>query len=285
MSNHHTSSPSLYASTLFVVATPIGNLADLSPRAAEILSAVDVIYAEDTRQTQKLLTHLGVKKRLIALHKHNEAKQKNIIAEQLQLGHSIALVSDAGTPLIADPGYVVVEHLHAKGLSVRTIPGCSSVIAALSVSGLPSDHFEFAGFVPAKPTQRQAYFQRYRYAKMTTVFFETPHRIVACLQDCVTVFGDTRQMFLGRELTKQFETTKRLPLGELLDFVQSDANQQRGEFVLILAPSEETEPEAWQTLANTLVEEGVSTKTAAKIVSELTNVGKKQAYQYLIERD
>lgn len=267
---------------LYVVATPIGNMGDMTARAIEILRTVELIYAEDTRQTHKLLQHFSIKNTVYQLHKHNEATQKHDIANQLDTGQSVAIVSDAGTPLIADPGYVVLAHLRKLEHRIFVVPGCSSVIAGLSISGLPCERFQFAGFIPSKSAQRQTFLSHYLHADQTTVFFETPHRIKACLDDCLTIFGLERQLFIGRELTKQFEDTALLPLAEAPTWIAAHDKRQKGEFMLALAPAQTTAEQDWQQLVRLMVAQGISTKTVASIVSNYTNEAKKSVYQFAL---
>ncbi len=268
--------------TLYIVATPIGNMGDISARAIDTLTAVDLIYAEDTRQTHKLLQHFGIKNTVYQLHKHNEAAQKHDIATQLAAGKSVAIVSDAGTPLIADPGYVTVAHLRALGYRILVIPGCSAVIAGLSISGLPTERFQFAGFIPSKPKQRQIFLQHYLYADQTTVFFETPHRIKASLVDFLSVFGETRQLFIGRELTKQFEDTVLLSLAEAPSWLAAHDKRQKGEFMLALAPSNSEAEGDWQQLARLMLAQKLPTKTISAIVADYSGIPKKQVYQFVL---
>ncbi|PIE39940.1 MAG: 16S rRNA (cytidine(1402)-2'-O)-methyltransferase [Gammaproteobacteria bacterium] len=268
--------------SVYVVATPIGNMGDMGARAIETLAAVDCIYAEDTRQTHKLLQHFAIHSTVYQLHKHNEAAQKHAIAKQLDVGKSIAIVSDAGTPLIADPGYVTIAHLRALGHQIFVVPGCSSVVAALSISGLPSDTFQFAGFIPSKPKQRQTFLQHYQHVQQTTVFFETPHRIAACLADCLAIFGSERQLFIGRELSKQFEESTLLPLADATDWLTAHDKRQKGEFVLALAPADTTAEADWQTLARLMVDNGISSKTTATVVSSYTGAAKKTVYAFVL---
>ncbi|PID66501.1 MAG: 16S rRNA (cytidine(1402)-2'-O)-methyltransferase [Gammaproteobacteria bacterium] len=267
---------------LYVVATPIGNLGDISERAVETLTRVDLIYAEDTRQTHKLLQHFGIKNTIYQLHKHNEGGQKTDIARQLDQGKSVAIVSDAGTPLIADPGYVTLAYLRERGYAVKVIPGCSAVIAALSISGLPSDNFQFIGFVPSKAKQRQDFLRQLQYCQQTTVFFETPHRIKDCLADCLHIFGGQRQIFIGRELTKQFEDSVLLPLSQAQTWISADTKRQKGEFVVVLSAGTETPPGDWQALARLLLAENLSTKSIAAVVANYTGENKKAVYQYVV---
>ncbi len=267
---------------LYIVATPIGNMSDISERAIGVLTDVDVIYAEDTRQTHKLLQHFGIKNTIYQLHKHNEARQKIDIAHQLDNGKSVAIVSDAGTPLIADPGYVTLEYLREKGYLVKVVPGCSAVIAALSISGLPSDNFQFVGFAPSKAKQRQDFLKQLQYCPQTTVFFETPHRIKDCLADCLNILGGERKIFIGRELTKQFEDSVLLSLTDAEQWIIAHDKRQKGEFVLILEGSQQTPIANWQKLAQLLLAEGLSTKSIATVVSTYTNENKKLIYQYVL---
>lgn len=267
---------------LYVVATPIGNMGDMTHRAIETLSSVDIIYAEDTRQTHKLLQYFNIKNTVYQLHKHNEASQKIDIAKQLDNGNNVAIVSDAGTPLIADPGYTTLAYLRERDYPIFVIPGCSSVVAALSISGLPSDNFQFVGFAPSKPKQRQDFLHQLQHTQQTTVFFETPHRIVQCLADCADIFDAERQIFIGRELTKQFEDTVLLPVKKAPDWINVHDKRSKGEFVLILAPAETQAESNWQTLAELLKNENLSTKTITSIIVSYTGETKKTVYQYLL---
>lgn len=273
---------SLEPASVYVVATPIGNMGDITARALDTLTDADLIYAEDTRQTHKLLQHFGIQNTVYQLHKHNEAAQKHDIANQLDAGKSVAIVSDAGTPLIADPGYVTLSHLRVLGHHILVVPGASSVIAGLSISGLPSDRFQFAGFIPSKPKQRQAFLQSYQHADQTTVFFETPHRIKACLDDFVGIFDGARQVFIGRELTKQFEDTVLLAVADAPAWLAAHDKREKGEFMLALAPAETVAEHDWQGLARLMVDNGVSTKTVAATVAAYTGEAKKSVYQFAL---
>lgn len=223
---------------LYVVATPIGNLEDISPRARRILAEVDVVLAEDTRHTKRLLNRIGISARLEALHEHNESQRVETLADRVAAGEVLALVSDSGTPLVSDPGYRLVDALRARDLPVYPVPGPSAVIAALSVGGLPTDRFVFEGFLPARAGPRRKRLQELAEETRTLVFFEAPHRVLASLADMVAVFGGQRPGTLARELTKLFETVRRAPLGQLYDWVSGDADQQRGEVVLLVAGAE-----------------------------------------------
>ena len=222
------------AGTLYVVATPIGNLGDLSPRAREVLASVAAICAEDTRHTRQLLSAFGMEKPLVAVHDHNEAEVAWRLVERLKGGESLALVSDAGTPLVSDPGYRLVREVRAAGLAVSPVPGPCAAIAALSVAGIPSDRFCFEGFLPAKGAARRERLQGLASEARTLVFYESGHRIEECLADLVGAFGPDREAVLARELTKLFETV----LGDRLDAIQErvsgDPNQRKGEFVVVV---------------------------------------------------
>ncbi len=273
------------AASLYVVATPIGNMADFTQRAINTLTDVDIIYAEDTRQTNKLLQHFGIRNTVYQLHKHNEARQKVDIVSQLAQGKSIAIVSDAGTPLIADPGYATVAYVREQNYPVYVVPGCSSVVAALSISGLPSDNFQFVGFAPSKAKQRQEFLHQFLHSQQTTVFFETPHRIESCLRDCAELFPPERKLFIGRELTKQFEDSALLNMDEVVNWIRAHEKRAKGEFVLILAPAETQADSDWQTLAQLLKSEHVSTKGITSIITQYCAESKKTVYQYVLSLD
>ena len=226
--------------TLFVVATPIGNLEDLSPRARQTLAEVDLVAAEDTRHTGRLLSHLGVKTRQFALHDHNEQEAAQALIEDLKNGKSVALVSDAGTPLLSDPGYRLVQSAHRSGIPVSPLAGPSSLTAALSVAGLPTDRFCFEGFPPSKRAARQEWFQALASERRTMVFFESVHRIGASLADMVKVFGADRPAFIGRELTKLHEQCVLATLGELTRQINDTSIVTKGEFVIVVGGSQES---------------------------------------------
>jgi len=270
---------------LYIVATPIGNLGDITLRAVETLKKADLIAAEDTRHSQRLMNHLGVSSRLLSLHEHNEREKSQAIIDKVKEGQSIALVSDAGTPLISDPGYFLVKLAQEQGVKVVPIPGVSAVVTALSVSGLPSDRFVFEGFLPAKSGNKQRVLELFKYESRTVIFYESPHRIVDTLEAMLTVFGEDRRLVLARELTKTFETIKGDSLGLLCEWVKSDANQQRGEFVLLLEGATDTPEESVvdqdKMLALLIAE--LPIKKASKIVSEITGANKKDLYQRALE--
>lgn len=269
--------------TLYVVATPIGNLGDITARAIETLSSVDVIAAEDTRHSAKLLRHFGIRTKMVAVHEHNERNQEAWLLEQLRDGKSIALISDAGTPLISDPGYPLVHAALAADIKVVPIPGPSAVVAALSVSGLPSDRFVFEGFLPPRGPARRAVLERLRSEPRSIIFYEAPHRIIESLQDMTEVFGAGREAAVARELTKRFETVRSQSLGELLAWLQRHEEQQQGEFVVLVhgatrtAESTEESAEIGRVLGILLQELPVS--QAAELAARITGAPKNQLYK------
>ncbi len=274
--------------SLYVVATPIGNLDDISARALRILREVALIAAEDTRHSARLLQHFGIQTPLAACHEHNERDQGGRFLARLQAGEDVALISDAGTPLISDPGYHLVRQARAAGFAVVPVPGACALIAALSAAGLPSDRFIFEGFLPAKAAGRRARLEQVREEPRTLIFYEAPHRILECLQDMCEVFGDDRPALLARELTKTFETLQGLPLAELCEWVAADSNQQRGECVVLVAGwqapegEEAVSAEALRVLDLLLSE--MPLKRAAALAAEITGVRKNVLYQVALER-
>lgn len=274
--------------TLYVVATPIGNLDDISARALKILGAVKLIAAEDTRHSVRLLQHFGIQTPLAPCHEHNERDEGSRFIARLLAGDDVALVSDAGTPLISDPGYHLVRQARAAGITVVPVPGACALIAALSAAGLPSDRFMFEGFLPAKAVGRRARLEQVKEESRTLIFYEAPHRILECLQDMQAVFGDERPAVLARELTKTFETLKGLPLAELRAFVESDSNQQRGECVVLVAgwsaPEDDqaVSTQALRVLDLLLAE--MPLKRAAALAAEITGVRKNLLYQAALEK-
>lgn len=240
-------------SALYVVATPIGNLRDISERALDMLRRADVIAAEDTRNSQSLLSHYGIKARLIAVHDHNEQQAAGGVVKLITEGKSVALVTDAGTPAISDPGARVVAAVHAANLKVVPIPGASAVVAAVSASGEGEGGFLFHGFLPAKAGERKRALAALYPLRYPIVLYESPHRIVESMADIAAVFGSTREVVVCREITKKFEIIKRLPLTDALGWLESDSNQQRGEFVLVLTkPNQDAANEAKELGAATL---------------------------------
>ncbi|PPT92797.1 16S rRNA (cytidine(1402)-2'-O)-methyltransferase [Xanthomonas theicola] len=266
--------------TLHVVATPIGNLADLTPRAQEVLRAVAAICAEDTRRSGQLLSHFGIDKPLLALHEHNEQALAQRIVARLLGGDSLALVSDAGTPLVSDPGYRLVRAAREAGVRVSPVPGACAAIAALSVAGLPSDRFSFEGFLPAKAAARRERLARLAGEPRTLVFYEAAHRIVESLADCRAAFGDARPAVLARELTKLFETVLDGSLAELQARVQADDNQRKGEFVLIVqgAGDDADAQLAEGRRVYATLSEHLPPSTSAKLAAELTGAPRKALY-------
>jgi 16S rRNA (cytidine1402-2'-O)-methyltransferase len=276
------------AGTLYVVATPIGNLEDISARALRVLTEVSLIAAEDTRHSQRLLQHFGISTPLQACHEHNERDQGGRFIARLLAGDDVALISDAGTPLISDPGFHLVRQARVAGVRVVPVPGACALVAALSAAGLPSDRFIFEGFLPAKATARCARLESIKEEPRTLIFYEAPHRLLESLRDMGKIFGADRLAVLGRELTKTFETLKGLPLGELSDWVAADANQQRGECVLLVAgwqaPEGESAVTAEALRVLDLLLEDLPVKRAAAVAAEITGARKNVLYQIALER-
>lgn len=267
---------------LYVVATPIGNLRDISLRALDVLASADVIAAEDTRNTAHLLTHHGLtSKRLLPLHQHNERAAAEKIIAQLAQGLSIALVTDAGTPAVSDPGALLVQTVRDAGYRVVPIPGANAALAALSASGMAASHFLFYGFLPNKPTARRKELQVLVELPYTLVFYEAPHRILECAADLQTVFGDQRQVVFARELTKLFENIHVCTLGDALNWLNSDANNQRGEFVLLVSGAEvqeaEKDVEAERILAILIKE--LPLKQAVQLATQISGASRNKLYQ------
>jgi len=270
---------------LYVVATPIGNLKDMTPRAVEILSRADLIAAEDTRHSAKLLQHFRVTTKMISLHEHNERDKAAELIEFMRQGGVLALISDAGTPLISDPGFNLVRAAHAAGITVTPIPGACAAIAALSAAGLPPDRFMFAGFPSAKSPARRAFFEQCQREPRTLIFYESPHRVKECLADMLAVFGSERQVVFARELTKQFETIRAGMLAELHDWVAGDENQQRGEIVILLHGREQKEDQAIDAEAERVLRillAELPVKQAAALAAQITGLKKNQLYQYAL---
>jgi 16S rRNA (cytidine1402-2'-O)-methyltransferase len=271
---------------LYVVATPIGNLQDITLRALEVLRAVDAIAAEDTRHTAHLLSHFAIQKKMIAVHEHNEHKSAALLLARLQAGESIALVSDAGTPGISDPGAVVVDALREAGIPVVPIPGASAVVAALSAAGITSPGFMFRGFLPASGAARRRALEALRGETTTLVFYEAPHRILTSIADMAVVLGGERRLTIAREITKTFESFHRCRLDEAGEWLQQDANRQRGEFVLLVEPAPqqaeaEVGEEAQRILKLLLAD--LPLKQAVKLAAEITGGKKNALYQYALE--
>lgn len=269
------------AGKLFVVATPIGNLADLSARAREILSGVDLIAAEDTRHSAALLAQFGITTRTLALHEHNEREKSAELVQRLREGAQIALISDAGTPLVSDPGFRLVRAAREAGIAVSPVPGACASIAALSAAGLPSDRFVFEGFLPAKSAARCAHLQTLVGEARTLIFYESSHRIEECLRDCAGVFGGERHAVLARELTKLYETILDGTLAQLSARVASDADQRRGEFVLLVAGADAGEDAAKLVEGRRVFEilrRELPPSRAAKLAAEISGAPRKALY-------
>ncbi len=274
------------ASTLYIVPTPIGNLGDITQRALSVLQSVDLIAAEDTRHTGLLLQHFGINARLFALHDHNEQQKSESLLAKLQEGQSIALVSDAGTPLINDPGYHLVRTCREAGIRVVPLPGPCAAIAALSAAGLPSDRFCYEGFLPAKSKGRRDALKALEQEPRTLIFYESTHRLLDSLDDICAVLGESRYVVLARELTKTWESIHGAPIAELAAWVKEDENRRKGEMVLIVegfkAQSDDALPaDALRTLA--LLQAELPLKKAAALAAEIHGVKKNALYKYALE--
>lgn len=266
---------------LYIVATPIGNLADITERALNVLRSVAVIAVEDTRHSRTLLQQFGINTPMLAYHDFSEADLVTRLLSRIAAGETIALISDAGTPLVSDPGYQLVRQAHAQGIRVVPVPGASAVIAALCSAGLPSDRFTFEGFLPAKSAARLSVLRDLQAESRTMIFYEAPHRILECLVDMDSCFGPMREITLARELTKTFETIVHGTIGDLLVFVKNDANQQRGEIVLVVAGQKvsrnEVDDQALHTLKVLLHE--LPLKQAAALAAQITGFKKNLLYE------
>jgi 16S rRNA (cytidine1402-2'-O)-methyltransferase len=274
------------AGTLYIVATPIGNLDDISARALRVLATVDRIAAEDTRHSQRLLNHYGIRTPLSSLHEHNERQRVEGLLAELEQGLDLALISDAGTPLISDPGFPLVRAAREHGIRVVPVPGCSAAICALSAAGLPTDRFVFEGFLPARAGQRENRLRELAEETRTLVFYESSHRILDSLASMAAVFGDARRAVVARELTKTYETIRDGTLTDLLAWMQADTQQQKGEFVVLVegAPARDAEAldAATERVLVTLLEE-LSVKQSAALAAKLTGVAKKRLYERALE--
>jgi 16S rRNA (cytidine1402-2'-O)-methyltransferase len=270
---------------LTIVATPIGNLNDMVPRAVQTLQSVSLIACEDTRHSKKLLNHFNIDKPCVAYHDHGDRQMLEKLLLRLENGEDIALISDAGTPLISDPGYRIVAKARARGISVMPIPGACAAIAALSVSGLPTDSFLFGGFLPAKTAQRKTALNEYKTATETLVFYEAPHRVLETVDDMVEIFGQQRQSFLAREISKAFETFLQGTLEQLQQQISLDSNQQRGEIVLVIAGAEEKTAGATvsaEKVLKLLLKELPASK-AASLTAKICGADKKAMYQSALQ--
>ncbi|MFZ6656253.1 16S rRNA (cytidine(1402)-2'-O)-methyltransferase [Undibacterium sp. TJN19] len=273
------------AGTLYVVATPIGNVADISLRALHLLSLADAIACEDTRNTAQLLSRYGISKPLIAAHQHNEREVAEKILSRLQAGERIALVSDAGTPGVSDPGAKIVDAIKLAGLPVTPLPGASAAISALSASGLIHDRFYFVGFLPSKSGQRESILREVQNTAASLIFYEAPHRIIESVQAMREVFGDSRRIVLAREVSKLFEEIHRCPLSEAAHWLAADAHREKGEYVILIeaaATIEDDEQLEARRVLSILLEE-CSVKQAASLAAKLTGLKKNALYQLALE--
>ncbi|BBB28904.1 16S rRNA (cytidine(1402)-2'-O)-methyltransferase [Neptunomonas japonica] len=271
----------------YVVATPIGNLGDLTPRAVDVLQSVALIAAEDTRHSGRLMAHFNIKTPMISVHDHNERQRLQTILDKLAAGDSIALISDAGTPLISDPGFIVVRGVREAGYKVVPVPGCCAVITAMCAAGLPTDRFVFEGFLPAKRSGRQQKLSMIEFETRTVIYYESTHRILDSLQDMIEVLGSERYVVLARELTKTFETIHGDNVGALLEWVKQDANQQKGEFVVLIQGVELIEEEGLSVeslkVLDVLLSE-LPVKQAAALTAKITGEKKNALYQEALSR-
>jgi len=268
--------------TLFIVATPIGNLDDITFRAFEVLKSVDFVLAEDTRHSKKLLSHLDISKPIRAFHEHNEREKTKAIISEIYSGKSIALISDAGTPLISDPGYFLVAQAKKEGLKVVPIPGPTALITALSASGLASDSFTFLGFLPSKQTARVKLLIGLVGRTETIIFYESPKRVLATLTDMQTIFGDSREVCLAKELTKAFETIHTGSIPNLIEYLTIDQNHQKGEFVILISATNKIDLAEAEIQLDSLLPilcAEMSTSKAAKIAAKITGIDKKKCYK------
>ncbi len=269
-----------------MVATPIGNLQDITLRALEVLKTVDLIAAEDTRHSAGLLSHFGIANKLVAVHEHNEQQSAQVLLNKIEAGQHVALITDAGTPGISDPGAVVVNVLRAHGVKVVPVPGASAVIAALSAAGIADAGFMFIGFLPASGAQRRKQLEQLKQYTTTLVFYEAPHRIIECIEDLSKVLGGARRITIAREITKTFETFHSCALSDAKIWLESDPNQQRGEFVLLVEPAPEKVEEAVPEDAVrvlTLLLADLPLKQAVKLAVEITGLKKNDLYQYALK--
>ncbi|WP_062268922.1 16S rRNA (cytidine(1402)-2'-O)-methyltransferase [Endozoicomonas arenosclerae] len=269
-------------STLFVVSTPIGNLDDMTPRAVQVLKQVSVIAAEDTRHSWKLLNHFGIETPMIPCHEHNERHQTEALVARLEQGESIALISDAGTPLISDPGFILVRTVREHGIKVVPVPGACALVAALSVSGLATDRFYFEGFLPAKSSGRKKKLETLSVMTNTWAVYESTHRILDSLADFREVLGEDRYIVLAREMTKTFETVLAGSVAEVETILKEDSNQCRGEFVVLVEgakeqESDEVDPDTVKLLKRLLEE--LPAKKAAAVIADVSGYRKKQLYE------
>ncbi|WP_151963488.1 16S rRNA (cytidine(1402)-2'-O)-methyltransferase [Acinetobacter oleivorans] len=270
---------------LFVVATPIGHLDDMTFRAIDILKSVSIVAAEDTRQSAQLFKHYNISTQLTACHDHNESNKIEQLVQKLLAGDSVALISDAGTPLISDPGFKLVRAAQENGIKVVPVPGACAAIAALSAVGLPSDRFSFEGFLPSRSSQRISQLEKLKNETQTLIFYEAPHRILESIKDMAQVFGEDRPVGFAREITKTFETIKKMTLKDLVSFIENDHNQEKGEIVVVVggaAAKTDLEQEKLDELLKRLLQD-LSVKAASQLAADLTGIKKKVAYQRALE--
>ncbi|WP_049723567.1 16S rRNA (cytidine(1402)-2'-O)-methyltransferase [Gilvimarinus polysaccharolyticus] len=270
--------------TLYVVATPIGNLGDMVPRAVHVLQSVALIACEDTRHSARLLEHFAITSRCVAYHDHSDDKRTEQILAQLQAGEEVALISDAGTPLVSDPGYRLVRAARHNGIRVVPIPGACAFVAALSAAGLPSNRFTFEGFLPAKAGARQAALAALADEPRTLIFYEAPHRVLACVKDMEQAFGSERELVIAREITKTFETIHTATAAQMVEWIAADSNQERGEIVLLVhgAPERKAGMSAEVERVMTLLLEELPVKQAAALGAKLTGGKKNELYQWAL---
>ncbi len=273
--------------TLYVVATPIGNLQDITLRAIEVLKKVNLIAAEDSRHAIPLLKHYGIDKSIISMHEFNERERLKAILNYLQQGESIALISDAGTPLISDPGFLLIREAKANGIQIVPVPGACAAITALSVAGLPCDKFIFEGFLPAKQEARHHRLSVLRYETRTMVFYEAPHRLLSALGTMADVFGRERKAVVARELTKIYETILNRPIGDLIEYFSSHAEEVRGELVILVAGEEEKVNISKEVIPENVLDillEALPLKQAAMLASKITGERKNVLYESALKK-
>jgi 16S rRNA (cytidine1402-2'-O)-methyltransferase len=273
------------SASLYIVATPIGNLGDITLRAIEVLREVDCIAAEDTRHSKKLLAHFDIKKPMLSLHNYNENEQSKVLLKHLQKGENIALISDAGTPLISDPGFCLVKIVREAGVTVIPIPGPCAAITALCASGLPTDKFIFEGFLPAKSSAREKRLIELKTEPRSIIFYEAPHRVISLITELVNIFGENRSAVIARELTKKFETIYSADLATIKTWLESDKHQQKGEFVILVHGAEKMKEEIneknLQILKILLTE--LPVKQAASLTAKITGISKNKLYKAAME--
>lgn len=284
MTNQQTPTQGIPAQgTLYIVATPIGNLSDITAHAINCLKTADFIACEDTRTSSKLLNHFNITSKTIAYHDHNANSQTSKLIELLQQGNTIALISDAGTPLISDPGFLLVKACHDNGIKTSPVAGACAAIMALSVAGLPSDKFYFYGFLPAKTSGRQSELTKLQNMNATMIFYEAPHRIIDCVTDLMAVLGKEREVTFCREMSKTFETIHHTTLAGLSDFIQADNHQQKGEMVLVVAGANKpTDDVAKHDKLLTRLLQDLSIKKAAQLASDITGIRKNVLYERML---